>query len=130
MPDPSAPLFDHLDTVVLRVADCEAAVAWYGAALGLSPVFVDAAEGLAVLGLQGCALTLWQHKPAATAAAAEAASASAFPIFATGDAAAARTALEARGVRVGPLVEGDGVRFFLFFDLDGNRLEACQPMSG
>lgn len=128
MPDPSAPLFDHLDTVVLRVADCEAAVAWYGAALGLSPVCADAAEGLAVLGLQGCALTLWQHKPAATAAAGEAASA--FPIFATGDAAAARTALEVRGVRVGPLVEGDGMRFFLFLDLDGNRLEACQAMSG
>lgn len=128
MSDHPAPLFDRLDTVVLRVADCEAAVAWYGAALGLSPVFVDVAEGLAVLGLQGCMLTLWQRKPDEAPAAGEAAAA--FPIFATGDATAARTALEARGVRVDALVEGDGVRFFPFFDLDGNRLEACQVLSG
>lgn len=128
MSRPPAPLFDRLDTVVLRVADCEAAVAWYGAALGLSPAFVDAAEGLAVLGLQGCALTLWQRKPGEAPSAASAATA--FPIFAADDAAAVHATLQARGVRVDALVEGDGVRFFPFFDLDGNRLEVCQVLPG
>lgn len=128
MPERSAPVFDRLDAVVLRVADFQAAVAWYREALGLSPVFADATEGLAVLGLQGCALTLWQRKREEAILAEPAATA--FPIFATDDAAAAHATLRARGVQVEALAEGDGVRFFGFFDPDGNRLEACQVLQG
>ena len=40
------PLFDRIDTLILRVADHEAAAAWYAATLGLRASWTDAAEGL------------------------------------------------------------------------------------
>ena len=122
------PLFDRIDTFVLRVADYEAAVAWYAAALGLPASFTDPAEGLAVLPLaQGTCLTLWQCKAGEPAPDRDAPAA--FPIFATPDAAAALVELKRRGARVGSLVESAGVRYFDFRDPDGNRLEACQVLA-
>ncbi|MBP6669065.1 MAG: hypothetical protein KA180_06435, partial [Gemmatimonadales bacterium] len=49
-----------------------------------------------------------------------------FPIFATRNAGAAYAILLERGARVDPIQEGGGVRFFSFYDPDGNRLEACE----
>lgn len=122
------PLFDRIDTFVLRVADYEAAVAWYAATLGLTASFTDPAEGLAVLPLaQGTCLTLWQCKAGEPAPDRDARTA--FPIFATPDAAAALAELKRRGARVGSLVESAGVRYFDFRDPDGNRLEACQVLA-
>ena len=123
----TTPLFDQIDTFVIRVTDYEAAVAWYAATLGLRASFTDPAEGLAVLPLaHGTSLTLWQCKTGECAPARGAPAA--FPIFATPDAAAALAELKCRGVRAGSLVEGAGVRYFDFQDLDGNRLEACQVL--
>lgn len=122
------PLFDRIDTCILRVADCEAAVAWYAAALGLQASFTDPAERLAVLPLaHGTSLTLWQCKAGEPAPDRDAPGA--FPIFATQDAAASREELQRRGVRVGKLLESPGVRYFDFQDLDGNRFEACQVLA-
>ena len=39
-------------------------------------------------------------------------------------------ALQERDVAVDPLQDGGGVRSFTFWDLDGNRLEACQAPAG
>lgn len=122
------PLFSRIDTVILRVRDLAQARAWYATALGLHPVFEDPAEGLIVLGVGGTgSLTLWQLGPGETPPPQDAAGT--YPIFAAADAAAERKALEARGVPVGDLAEGPGVRFFGFRDPDGNRLEACQVLA-
>lgn len=122
------PLFDQIDTFILRVADLEAAVAWYAAMLGLQAAYTDPVERLAVLPLaQGASLTLWQRKAGEPAP--DPGAQGAFPIFATADAAAALEALKGRGARAGGLVEGAGVRYFQFQDLDGNRLEACEVLA-
>jgi catechol 2,3-dioxygenase-like lactoylglutathione lyase family enzyme len=115
-------VFSRLDTVILRVRDLAAARQWYATTLGLHAVFVDADQGLAVLGLEGgSSLTLWAlpdgeaPRPSST-----------FPIFAVADARAARERLCAHGVPAEPVVEAPGVRYVRFVDLDGNPLEACQ----
>jgi catechol 2,3-dioxygenase-like lactoylglutathione lyase family enzyme len=49
-------------------------------------------------------------------------------IFAVEDVRAAHSALQAQGADPEPLGDAEGVRFFAFRDLDGNRLEACQVL--
>ena len=116
-------MFSRLDTLIVRVRDLRAAREWYENALGLAATYVDEAEGLAVLGLEGTSLTLWQLK---TDDGAGAIGGGTFPIFAVADAAAARSKLQSQGVDAEALQTGTGVRYFGFRDLDGNRLEACE----
>lgn len=72
----------------------------------------------------GTSLTLWERKPGEHGPSAE--SAGTFPIFAVTDAAGRSESLAAGGVRCSEIVEGEGVCYFTFWDLDGNRLEACE----
>jgi catechol 2,3-dioxygenase-like lactoylglutathione lyase family enzyme len=118
-------MFSRLDTVILRVRDLAAAQQWYATTLGLHAVYEDAAQGLAVLGLDGGAsLTLWAVPAGQTVG-----PSSTFPIFGVADARAAHAHLAARGVAAGPLTDGPGVRYFRFTDPDGNPLEACEVLS-
>lgn len=118
-------MFSRLDTVILRVRDLKAAQAWYAQTLELKATYVDEAEGLAVLGLEGTSLTLWQLKPGETLASIGSGT---YPIFVVADVGAAHERLRSRGAAVDPLQTGPGVRFFSFRDLDGNRLEACEVL--
>lgn len=125
-PADSSHLFPRLDTVVLRVRDFQAAAAWYQDRLGATVTFQDPSARLAVLSLaEGAPLTLWELTPGHPYPAP-----TTFPILATPDAAAARARLLAMDVAVGDLIEAPGVRYFEFFDPDGNRLEACQILAG
>ena len=49
-----------------------------------------------------------------------------YPIFRTQDASALRQELQKRNITVEELIEDDHVKYFFFFDPDGNVLEACQ----
>ncbi|MGH7544559.1 MAG: VOC family protein [Gemmatimonadota bacterium] len=118
------PVFNRVDTVILRVRDYEKAVKWYRDRLGLEPIHTDPEEGLAVLALGDTSLTLWQLKADEVPSPPEAAGP--FPIFGVLKAKAARSELRKRKVEVGPLKEDGGVRYFTFRDPDGNRLEACE----
>jgi catechol 2,3-dioxygenase-like lactoylglutathione lyase family enzyme len=122
------PLFDRIDTIILRVRDYEAAVDWYAEKLGLQATHVDAVQGLAVLAFDGHSLTLWQLKPGEVLPARG--TCVPYPILVAADAAALHAELQGRGVAVERLQEGGGVRFFSFWDLDGNRLEACEMLGG
>ncbi len=53
-----------------------------------------------------------------------------YPILVTSDAESLQTTLLARDVDAGPIEVVQGVRFFTFWDPDGNRLEACQVLAG
>ena len=125
---PDEPLFERIDTVILRVRDYEAAADWYAERLGLQAMYTDPVEGLVVLPFDGHSLTLWQLK--AGEALPPRGTCVPFPIFVTADAAALQVELQARGVAVDQLRDGGGVRYFSFWDLDGNRLEACQVLVG
>ena len=59
---PNKPVFNRVDTVILRVRDYEKAVEWYRDRLGLEPIHTDPDEGLAVLALGDTSVTLWQLK--------------------------------------------------------------------
>ena len=121
--------FTRIDTIVLRVTDYSAASDWYCTNLGFTVVFADPDEGLAVLALgQGTSLTLWQLRPGE--AGPKDSSGCPFPIIASSDASAQRRELMARGIRTSDLTELPGLRFFSFWDLDGNRLEACEVVVG
>lgn len=121
-------MFTRLDTMILRVRDVGAALRWYADVLQLSPSYVDADEGLAVLDMEGTSLTLWQLRAGEEPAPGDAAGS--FPIFGVSDAAVAHERLRGRGVAVDPLQAGPGVHFFTFRDPDGNRLEACEVLAG
>lgn len=101
---PDEPLFERIDTVILRVRDYEAAADWYAERLGLQPAYTDPVEGLVVLPFDGHSLTLWQLKSGETLP--SRGTCVPFPIFVTADAAALHAELQARGVAVEQLQDG------------------------
>lgn len=80
---------------------------------------------MAVLNVgHGCSLTLWELRAGEDGAFDE--KAGTFPIFEALDARSQRLHLQSRGVVTSELREGPGLRSFSFWDLDGNRLDACE----
>ena len=123
----ATPVFSRVDTIVLRVADRVAAVEWYRTKLGFQVLFQDEAAGLAVLHMgRDATITLWQLRDGEVTAPRELAGT--FPVFEAKDAAAERAELIARGVGASELRIMSRVRLFSFWDLDGNRLEACEVL--
>ncbi len=122
------PLFGRLDTMIIRARDWEAAADWYLEKLGLQASYTDPAQGFVVLPFNGHTLTIWQLKPGEVLP--PRGTAVPYPILVTTDAEALQTTLLERDVVVGPIEVVAGVRFFSFWDLDGNRLEACQVIAG
>ena len=117
--------FTRVDSIVLRVRSRQAAVAWYRSSLGLRVLFEDPSEGVAVLNVgQGCSLTLWELRRGEAGAFDE--KAGTFPILEALDARSQRLHLQSRGVVTSELRETSGLRCFSFWDLDGNRLDACE----
>jgi catechol 2,3-dioxygenase-like lactoylglutathione lyase family enzyme len=126
---PAVRSFTRLDSIVLRVRSRQAAVAWYRATLGVQVLFEDASEGMAILGVgQGSSLTLWELSPDEEGAFDE--KPGAFPILEAIDAREHRLHLQGLGVLTSGLREVPGLRCFTFWDLDGNRLDACEVVEG
>ena len=112
-----------IDTIIVRVSDVQASKQWYVEKLDLSPIWDDAATRLVVLDTGSpTSLTLWQTD-APVNNNRETAS---YPIFRTEDAAEARELLRAKGVSTGGVIDDGSVKYFFFYDPDGNVLEACQ----
>ena len=122
------PLVGRIDTIIIRVRNWEAATDWYFEKLGLSPSCTDCTQGFAVLPFNDHTLTIWQLKPGEVLP--PHGTAVPYPILVTNDAEALQATLLARDVAVGPIEVVEGVKFFTFWDLDGNRLEACQVIAG
>ena len=116
-------LLQGIDTVIIRVSDIEISKDWYQKKLGLLPVWDDPKMNLVVLGTNSAtSLTLWQTKKKISIDQ-ETAS---YPIFKTPDASALREALIVSGIQVGEIIQDEHVKYFFFYDPDGNILEACQ----
>ena len=118
-----AQVLQGIDTVIVRVSDIDASRQWYMQRLGLTVIWDDPAMKLVVLDTSGpTSLTLWQTSKTIT----QDKDTAAYPIFRTTNAAQARAILQQRGVLVDELVQDDAVVYFVFYDPDGNILEACQ----
>jgi catechol 2,3-dioxygenase-like lactoylglutathione lyase family enzyme len=116
-------LLQGIDTVIVRVKDIETSKKWYREKLGLISIWDDAALKLVVLDTKGpTSLTLWQTDRKISI---EKDTAS-YPIFKTTDAEALKELLQKRQVATGEITEDDHVKYFFFYDPDGNVLEACQ----
>jgi catechol 2,3-dioxygenase-like lactoylglutathione lyase family enzyme len=122
------PVFYRIDSVVIRVRDRAPALDWYRSRLGLRLLFEDREAGLAILDMgRGDTITLWQLQADEIAPARGIAGI--FPVFEAIDAAAERAELIMRGVTTSELREFPRARCFTFWDLDGNRLEACEVIA-
>jgi catechol 2,3-dioxygenase-like lactoylglutathione lyase family enzyme len=112
-----------IDTVIVRVSEIEAARKWYQEKLELTPVWHDPKKKLVVLDTGSpTSLTLWQTNQKIQCHHATAS----YPIFRTADAQVARQALLDNGVNAGEVIDDGAVKYFLFYDPDGNLFEACQ----
>lgn len=118
-------MFKKLDTTILRVRNIEEAKMWYKENVRMPAIYFDPEEKLAVLDAgEESSLTLWQIKPGDKLMLS--AENGCYPIFTVEHAQKTRKILAENGVRTGDLIQGNGVVYFHFFDLDGNMLEACQ----
>ena len=113
------------DKVIIRVCDIVRSRDWYKTKLGLQEAQDDLKYKLIVFNTGNqTSLTLWEND---TNIAIEKET-STIIIFKTKDANAARQELKNKGVIVDRLIEDDFVKYFFFYDLDGNVLEACQVL--
>jgi catechol 2,3-dioxygenase-like lactoylglutathione lyase family enzyme len=116
-------LLQGIDTVIIRVSNIEISKDWYLNKLGLTSVWDDAKLKLAVLDTNSAtSLTLWQTDQALHINK----HTTSYPIFRTQNAVSLRQELATRGVELGEVIEDDYVKYFFFFDPDGNVLEACE----
>ena len=118
-------LFAGIDTVILRVKDLELSREWYEKNLGLKAVFEDENIKLVVFNTGSpTSLTIWQweneepNHPSKNF--------SSFPIFRSMNAKRDHAFLSSQGVKVEDVVEEKGIKYFTFYDFDGNKLEACE----
>lgn len=124
-PRPHAGIFDALNMVVLRVRDLTSARNWYERVLELRVSEENSSGQTVVLDLgRGANLCLWQLGSDETMA--DAKMAASFPNFRTGDVDGVHDKLEGLGVSVTPLKDSGGVKWFSFFDPDGNRIDVMQ----
>ena len=112
-----------IDTIIIRVNNIEVSKVWYQNKLGLTPIWDDFNMQLVVLDTDSStSLTLWQTDQKVVVNKHTAS----YPIFKTPNADALREELEKRGIEVGEVIQDDYVKYFFFFDPDGNVLEACE----
>jgi catechol 2,3-dioxygenase-like lactoylglutathione lyase family enzyme len=116
-------LLQGIDTVIVRVSDIETSKKWYLEKLGLALLFEDANMKLVVLDTNGpTSLTLWQTDKVVSVNRHTVT----YPIFKTPDADALNKELSNREIEVGEIIQDAYVKYFFFYDPDGNVLEACQ----
>lgn len=124
-PKPHAGIFDALNMVVVRVRDLASSRAWYSRVLELNPTENGSSGPTVTLDLgRGATLCLWQLGPDETLANTQ--TATSFPNFRTGDVEGTHSKLEGLGVSVTPLQDAGGVKWFTFYDPDGNRIDVMQ----
>ena len=111
--------------VVIRVRDLNSARSWYERVLELKVAEDNSSGQTVVLDLgRGPNLCLWQagsdeELPGSKTAAA-------FPNFRSGDVDGVHGKLADLGVSVTPLKDSGGVKWFSFYDPDGNRIDVVQ----
>lgn len=121
----SSPLFEGIDTVIIRVSNYLVSKKWYKDKLGMEVIFEDHTSKLVVFDTGSpTSLTIWQTDEKTVPQKER----NSYPIFRTSDAAASSTELVKKDVNVDELVEAEGIKFYRFYDPDGNLFEACEVL--
>lgn len=116
-------LLQGIDTVIVRVSNIAASKKWYLEKLGLALLFEDDKIKLAVLDTKGpTSLTLWETGKTMSVNRDTAS----YPIFKTPNADELKKVLSNMGIETGETIQDTYVKYFFFYDPDGNILEACQ----
>ncbi|MFN7035550.1 MAG: VOC family protein [Bellilinea sp.] len=123
----SSALFSRIDTVIVRVRNLKQSKAWFQEVLGLPAVHEDLQENLVVFGLEsGSSLTVWQLKDNEQVEEGGRPQRS-YPIFYSDDIQTVYQQLVNHRVKTTQIQgEAGDVRWFQFFDPDGNTFEVCQ----
>lgn len=116
-------LFEGIDTIIIRVSNYLNSKKWYEEKLGLEVIFEDHTSKLIVFDtLSPTSLTIWQTDETNP----QQKERNSYPIFRTSNADKSRTDLIKKEVNVDDLVEAEGLKFYRFYDPDGNLFEACE----
>ncbi|MBI2845738.1 MAG: VOC family protein [Chloroflexi bacterium] len=120
----AAGIFKHMDVVIIRVRDVKKSQEWYEKTLGFKISFANDKSRLVVFKTGGkTGLCLWQLKRGERLPPRKVAGT--YPNFFVEDLEKTWHLLEKRGVKLDRIVRGGGgVKWFVFYDPDGNRLEA------
>lgn len=117
------PVFEGIDTVIIRVSNYLVSKKWYEEKLGMEVIFEDHTSKLVVFDTGSpTSLTIWQTDESNS----QLKERSSYPVFRTSDAAASRNELEEKDVVADELIEAEGIKFYRFYDPDGNMFEACE----
>lgn len=112
-----------IDTIIIRVTDIDISKKWYQEKLDLKPIYDEPKLKLVVFDSGGpTSLTIWQTEQTIQ----NNPDTSSYPIFRTFDANSANQELKEKGIKVGEVIDDGYVKYFHFFDPDGNIPEACQ----
>ncbi|WP_239984657.1 VOC family protein [Lentibacillus sediminis] len=112
---------ERIDTICLKVADIEQSSRWYQNVLGFKEAFRGEDHCILNIGDSAVPLTIEKDKEQAG----EPRQSQVYPIFYTKDIEKTCRQLQKQEVKTGE-IQYDGVNKFVdFFDLDGNRLQAC-----
>jgi catechol 2,3-dioxygenase-like lactoylglutathione lyase family enzyme len=117
------PLFKGLHAVIVRVRDMQASRSFFVEQLGLAVLTDTPALCVFEVGRSGL-LCAWELEPGEQLAGAGVQAA--YPNLETDDAGATHERLRALGVVCGEVVRQGPVRWFAFYDPDGNRYDCCE----
>jgi catechol 2,3-dioxygenase-like lactoylglutathione lyase family enzyme len=114
-----------LDSVIVRVSNILRSREWYQSRLGFPVIFEEPKKSKVVIDTgSATSITLWQSEEKIP----ENKKTTSYIIFNTVDAQSTQEELMQKGVHVEDLIVADFVKYFFFYDPDGNVLEACQVL--
>ncbi len=118
-------VFEGIDTIIIRVSNYLLSKKWYEEKIGLEVIFEDHKSKLVAFETGSpTSLTIWQTNEKVKVLSER----NSYPVFRTSDAEKAFVELSKKDVKTEPLIEAEGIKFFRFYDSDGNLLEACEVL--
>ncbi len=119
----TVPLFEGIDTIIIRVKKIEKSKLWYKDKLEFKTIWEDIKLKLVVLDTGGkTSLTIWQTDKEIIVDK----ETSAYPIFGVKDANLIKEKLTINEVKVDNIITDDHTKYFRFYDPDGNIFEVCE----
>lgn len=119
------PVFEGIDTIIIRVSNYLISKKWYEEKLGLEIIYEDHNSKLVAFETGSpTSLIIWQTDEIMVPQLER----NSYLIFRTINAFTSREILVKRDVKVEELIESEGIKFYRFYDPDNNLFEACEVL--